>query len=326
MGLEKIVDGNFFSIATTVSGVFLVMAMGALARYLKWFTSEVDRSMAGFTANVLLPSFFFHRIMTDTKLNADLGAWTPGMFGAGLTALGFVVAFIAVWIAGQWFGLHQEAERRTFILCTGIANYGYIPIPLAEAFYPGCIVTLLVHNVGVDVALWSIGLFIISGLGLRKSWRRIVFSPPLISVVAALAIRQFGGQLWIPNPFLHMTEQLGRCSIPMGLVLSGAIIFDFAGQVKFARAWRPLLLAILVRVVLLPIAFLAIAKYSGLSRELQEVLLLQAAMPVATFPIVMTRLYNQSVETAWTVVVGTSLLGIVTIPIWMVLGAAWLEF
>ena len=176
------------------------------------------------------------------------------------------------------------------------------------------------------MALWSIGLYIISGQGLKKTWRRVVFSPPLVSVVIALTIRQLGGQAFIPIPLLNMSEQLGRCSIPIGLVLSGAIIFDYAGRVKFSEAWRPFVLAVAVRIVLLPIVFLAVAKFGNLSRELQEVLLLQAAMPSATFPWVMTRLYNQSVETAWTVVVGTSLMGIVTIPLWMVFGAFWLGF
>ena len=318
--------GNFFGIATTVSGVFLVMAVGAFARYMKWFTSEVDRSLAAFTTNVLLPSFFFHRIMTDTKLSTSLSEWTPSLYGAGLTAFGFGISLSVVWLVGRWFGLNAPSERRSFALCTGIANYGYIAFPLAEAFYPGCVVALLVHNVGVDMALWSIGLYIISGQGLKKTWRRVVFSPPLVSVVIALTIRQLGGQEFIPIPLLNMSEQLGRCSIPIGLVLSGAIIFDYAGRVKFSEAWWPFVLAVAVRIVLLPIVFLAVAKFGNLSRELQEVLLLQAAMPSATFPLVMTRLYNQSVETAWTVVVGTSLMGIVTIPLWMVFGAFWLGF
>lgn len=326
MHIEPDMGSNFLSIATTVSGVFLVMAVGAFARYMKWLTSEADRSLAGFTTNALLPSFFFHRIMTDTKLSASLTAWTPSLYGAALTSFGFAVSLAVVWAFGRWFGLKNSSERRTFSLCTGIANYGYIPFPLAEVFYPGCIVTLLIHNVGVDIALWSFGLFIISGQGIKESWRRIVFSPPLVSVGIALTIRQLGGQTMVPTPVLHMSEQLGRCSIPLGLVLSGAIVYDYAGRVKFSDAWRPLTLAIVVRVVLLPIAFLAIAKYGQLSRDLQEVLLLQAAMPTATFPLVMTRLYNQSVETAWTVIVGTSLLGIVTIPVWMVFGAYWLGF
>lgn len=326
MPIELLTGSNLFSIATTVSGVFLVMSVGSFARYMKWFTSEVDRSLAGFTTNVLLPSFFFHRIMTDPKLSASLADWMPSFYGAILTAFGFGVSLSVVWIAGRRFGLRDSAERQTFALCTGIANYGYIPVPLAEAFYPGCIVTLLVHNVGVDMALWSIGLFIISGQGLKSTWRRVVFSPPLVSVAVALTIRQLGLQTYVPPPLMHMSEQLGRCSIPIGLVLSGAIIYDYAGRVRFSSAWRQWTLAVLVRIILVPIVFLSVAKYGNLSRELQEVLLLQAAMPSATFPLVMTRLYNKSVETAWTVVVGTSLLGILTIPMWMVFGAYWLGF
>lgn len=318
--------GDFLSIATTVSGVFLVMAMGGVARYMKWFTSEVDRSMAGFTANVLMPSLFFHRIMTDNKLSLSFEAWYPSAFGFGLTALGFIASASVVYSLGSWFGIKTESEKRTFSLCSGIANYGYIPFPLAEAFYPACIVTLLVHNVGVDMALWSIGLFTISGVGLKKSWKRVVFSPPLLSVVIGLTIRQLGGETYIPKPILHMSDQLGRCSIPTGLVLSGAIIFDFADRIKIANAWKPLILAVAMRIILLPVLFLLIAKFCVSSRSIQEVLLLQAAMPAATFPIVMTRLYNQSVETAWTVVVGTSIVGIFTIPIWMVVGAVWLGF
>jgi malate permease and related proteins len=316
--------GEFLSIASTVSGVFLVMAMGGFARYKKWFTSEVDRSMAGFTSNVLIPSLFFHRIMTDTKLSTNLEAWVPALFGFGLTALGLVFAALIVRAIGTRFGVINDSQRRTFSLCSGMANYGYIPIPLAEVFYPTCIVTLLVHNVGVDMALWSIGLFIISGTGIRNSWKRMVFSPPLLAVAIALTVRQLGIGHWIPNPILHMSDQLGRCSIPMGLVLSGAIIYDFAGQFKLSTCWKPLVLAVCVRLVALPILFLVVAKYVAPTRSLQEVLLLQAAMPAATFPIVLTRLYNQSVETAWTVVVGTSLIGLVSIPIWMVVGAKWL--
>jgi predicted permease len=316
MQIEPSTGSNFLSIATTVSGVFLVMAVGAFARYMKWFTSEVDRSLAGFTTNVLLPAFFFHRVMTDSKLSTNLSAWMPSLYGAALTAFGFAVSV----------GLSQPSEQRSFALCTGIANYGYIAFPLAEVFYPGCVVALLVHNVGVDMALWSIGLFIISGQGLKASWRRVVFSPPLVSVVVALTIRQLGLQTYIPRPLMHMSDQLGRCSIPIGLVLSGAIIYDYAGRVKFTEAWRTLVLALAVRVVILPMVFLAVAKFGTSSRDLQEVLLLQAAMPSATFPLVMTRLYNQSVETAWVVVVGTSILGLITIPVWMVLGAYWLGF
>lgn len=314
------------SIAATVLGVFLVMAVGALARYLKWLTSDVDRYLAAFLANVLLPSFFFHRILTDKNDIGTLSAWVPAFFGFGLTVLGFAVAAIFAYTIGKWFGLVESSSKRSFSLSAGICNYGYIPIPIAELFFPACLVTLLVHNAGVDLALWSVGLFIISGKGLRGSWRRILFSPPLMSVALALIIRQSGLNLYMPRPVIQMSEQLGRCSIPMGLVLSGAIVFDCVTDLNLKRVWRSFVLGMFVRVLLLPIVFLLIAKYAVAQKELQEVLLLQAAMPAATFPIVMTRLFNQDVETSCTVIVGTSLMGMITIPVWIAIGSSWLGF
>ena len=315
---------QLLSIASTVTGVFLVMAMGGLARHWKWFTSDVDRSLAGFTANVLMPALFFHKIMSDENLSMHVDAWIPVLYGFGCTAGGLLFARFVVQLIGPAFSLRTDSQQRTFSLCAGIDNFGYIPLPLAEAFFPACVVTLMIHNVGVDIALWSVGLFIISGASIRNSWRRIVFSPPLLSVAVAVFVRQAGWEPWVPAPFLQMCDQLGRCSIPMALVLGGAIIYDYAGRFQPSQAWKPLVLAMLVRVVILPIVILLLAKWTTQHVELRQVLLLQASMPAATFPIVMTRLYNQDLETAWTVVVGTSIFGLITIPLWMVIATYYL--
>ncbi|MFM7928516.1 MAG: malate permease, partial [Pirellula sp.] len=61
--------------ASAVLGVFLVIGMGGLARHLRWFSKEVDRSLASFTAYVLMPCLFFHRIIHDPSLSAHSDAW-----------------------------------------------------------------------------------------------------------------------------------------------------------------------------------------------------------------------------------------------------------
>ena len=317
---------SFLSVASAVTGVFLVMSMGGLARHWKWFTSEVDKSLAGFTSNVLMPSLFFSRIMSDSRLSMHWDAWLPALYGFFGTAASLLFARSMVAIAGPWFGVRSDSQKRTFSLCTGINNYGYLPLPLADVFFPACVVPLMIHNVGVDLALWSVGLYIISGAGIKNSWKRIVFSPPLISVGVAVVLRQTGWNAWVPEPFMYMCQQLGRCSVPMALVLGGAIIYDYAGRLQIATAWRPFVFALFLRLFLLPLFLLALARWTTDTDELKQVLLLQASMPAGTFPIVMTRLYNQDVETAWIVVVGTSLVGLLSIPIWMAIATQFLGF
>jgi predicted permease len=315
---------RWFDTASAVVGVFLIMGVGGLARYMRWFSKEVDRSLASFTSYVLMPCLFFHRIIRDPSMSGKLDAWYPAVLGFLCTIVGIATAWSMARSFGHRLGLCSDSQQRTFGLTAGMHNYGYIALPLAEIFYPASVVPLMIHNVGVDLALWSAGLYTISGKGIKDSWKRIAFSPPLIAVVLAILINQFGLGGILPSPILHATDKLGQCSVPMGLVLSGAILYDYFGKSPMAK-WRGILaLAIPVRMILLPCSILAIATWATNSEPLKQVLLVQAAMPAATFPIVMTRLYQQDVQTAWVVVVGTSLLSLLTIPMWMIFGALWL--
>ena len=81
--------------ASAVVGVFLVMAVGGLSRHWKWLSPEVDRSLASLTSYVLMPCLFFHRIITDASLSADLDAWYPAVLGTFAPFLG------SGWLGGQ---------------------------------------------------------------------------------------------------------------------------------------------------------------------------------------------------------------------------------
>lgn len=314
---------DLWPITSRVLGVFLVMLVGALGRRLGWLTSESDRSLARLTANLLLPALFFHRISTSDTFSTIGESWLPPLLGFGFTCLGFGISAVTAWMLGPWIGLKNESSRRAFALCVGICNYGYIPLPLAEFFYPEAVVTLMVHNVGVDLALWSVGIVLISG-HLTKEWKRAVFSPPLIAVAVALFIGQFSLTPYLPAPVLQMSESLGQCAIPLGLVLSGAIIFDYCKQAQWREGWSTVMAAVALRQIIIPGLMVGFAMVTSMDRRLDHVLLLQAAMPAATFPIVLVRLYDQDTSTALRAVLGTSLVGIVTIPAWLIIGKLWL--
>jgi hypothetical protein len=68
------------------------------------------------------------------------------------------------------------------------------------------------------------------------------------------------------------------------------------------------------------VLFLLLARYLPASVELKRVIVLEAAMPAAVFPIVMSRHYGGDPLTALRVVIGTSLVGMVTIPLWIRFG------
>lgn len=314
---------DLLPIFSRVMGVFLVMGVGAFARRRDWLTRDADASLARLTAHVLLPAFFVDRILTGQPFESLAVAWVPPVIGLATTVCGLLLAFFLAQRIGPRFGLHSDASQRAFALSAGICNYGYIPLPLAQYFYPESEVSLILHNIGVDLALWSVGVWIIAG-GKESSTRRALLSPPMIAVVVSIAVKQLGWQSLVPPPVMQMTRALGDCTIPLGLVLSGAIIVDFISQVRWRSGVGTVLAACGYRLLLMPVVMLAVASLLPLSLDVRQVIVLQAAMPAAVFPIVLARLYDKDTTTALRVILSTGLAGIITIPLWLYAGRLWL--
>ncbi len=210
---------------------------------------------------------------------------------------------------------------RTFAFTVGIYNYGFIPIPLMESLYGRePLGVLLVQNMGCELAIWSVGLLVLSGLSPREGWRQVL-NPPICTLVVALGVNLSGFAL--PAVLMRVVDLLGGCAIPFGLLLCGvtlATYFEKPGQLYHGRTTP---VACLLRLAALPVAFLLLAKFAPVSLELKRVLVVQAAMPSGMMPLVLARHYGGQPLIAAQIIVGTTLLGLLVIPLWLSFGLAW---
>ncbi|MDB4759888.1 AEC family transporter [bacterium] len=310
---------DLWPIVASVLGVFLVMLIGAICRRVNWITRESDHSLASVITNVLLPAYLVSRILSGPPFDSGVSAWYPPAFGFAMTGLGFGIAFLFAKRVGPHVGLTTDSQQRAFALCVGICNYGYIPLPLAESFYPDAVVPLILHNVGVELALWSVGVGIISG-GNGKAWHKVLLSPPFLAVLFACCLKPFVDPTQIPTMLSFVFNTLGNCAIPLGLLLSGAIMMDFLSDTSWMKSYKIPVTAILLRQLLMPCLMITTAMLFSVGTSLKEVILLQAAMPAAVFPIVLVRLYDRDTTTSIQVIVSTSMAGFLLIPAWLIFG------
>ncbi|NDB77460.1 MAG: AEC family transporter, partial [Verrucomicrobia bacterium] len=125
--------------------------------------------------------------------------------------------------------------------------------------------------------------------------------------------------------FVKITaHMLGACAIPMGLVLIGAMIADHLAEFHSEQGWRVMATSCLLRLGVIPLLFLLLAKLLPCSVELKRVIMLQAAMPSAVFAILAARHFGGDGPTALRVVIATSAVSFVTIPLWIRAGMKWL--
>lgn len=310
-------------IFSAIMPIFLVMAAGYLCRSVGWLDEEADRSLMKVVVNLLYPAFIFSYILGNDALRQAENLFVPPLIGFACTLAGFGIAMLVA----KRLQIGNQKECRTFAFTTGLPNYGYFPVPIiALLFDRETTGVLLVHNVGVEIAMWSLGVgFILSANDPKPAWKRVL-SPPVISILIAVPLNLLRIEEYAPAFTFQAINLLGVCAIPFGLMLIGATFADLSKDTKLLQRLKIPAYSISIRMLLLPIAFLAIAFYLPLSLELKRVIMVQAAMPCAVFPIVLARHFNGSPDIALRVVLSTTIVSLITIPLWLSFGIELLDF
>jgi predicted permease len=240
---------------------------------------------------------------------------------------GIVLGIGICWLFRRRVGLKTDPEQRTFALVAGLQNYGYVPFPLVLVLFanhPDTPGVLFVHNLGVDIAMWTLGLMTLGHATGPGEWRKLI-NAPLVAIVLSLLLNACGAARWMPRPVGITASMLGACAFPLGIMLTGAMVADQIRQLHPARAAGALIWSAVFRLGVIPALMLGIVRILPCSVEIKRVIVVQAAMPAGVFPIVLSRLYGGDPATAVRIVAGTTILSLITIPLWIQWGMAWLH-
>ncbi len=306
---------QFAIVLLAVLPVFSIIGAGIFMRKVNWLTEEADKSLLRVTINLLAPALIFDSILHNDALRNVSNVLVAPLVGFGTAALGMGLAFLFRNIVTK-----DKRILATFAVCVGIYNYGYIPVPLINSLFDRkTLGVLFVHNLGVETCIWTLGLIVLGASNREKGWRQLI-NAPVIAIFVALGVNFLGPEHFIPDFLLATAKMLGQCSIPMGLILVGATMADHMHEFHSAHGWRIILSGCIVRLGIAPICFMLLAKFLPCSAELKRVIIVQGAMPTATFPIIMAKHYDGDPPTALRILVATSVVGLLTIPLWIRFG------
>lgn len=303
---------TYWTLLSAVLPIFLVITFGAVLRWKKILTLEADHSLMQTGIYVLFPCFMVDSLLGNPALAHLSNLLLAPVVGLGTVVLGYLIGYLVISRTKM-----KPSEKRAFSFSLGMYNYGYLPIPLAILLFDReTLGVLFVHNLGVEVAMWGVGVVILTG-AFNKEGLKKCFNPPILTLITVIFVNALGLAPKVPSFVITTAHILGQCAVPLALLLIGAVMVDFASEFRGKGNGRIITLACFLRLLLLPLIFLTIAKGLPCSKELKQVIILEAAMPSAVFPILMTKHYGSDVPTALRVVLGTSLLSLLTIPLWI---------
>ncbi|MBK1830207.1 AEC family transporter [Verrucomicrobiaceae bacterium R5-34] len=305
-------------VLTAAMPVYLIIVLGAVLRRTKTLTPEMDKGLMTMSVHLFLPC-----LVLDKMLGVELLRNASVVFSsAGIGFSMIVLAMGLAYVVARLLGYERGGGLRTFAASCGVQNYGFIAIPLMVYVFPNndtALAVMFTHNLGVDVALWTVGIMLISGNS-RPSWRSFI-KGPIIAVVVGILMLQTRTDHLIPEVVTRAFSMLGFCAVPVSLLLVGTTMYDLARHVRLD--WKVSTSGVLVRLAMVPLVILCLAKFLPLAPELKQVMIIQAAMPAGVFPIVISRHYGGRADIAIQVVVVTTVVSLISMPLIIALGMKW---
>lgn len=256
---------------------------------------------------VLLPALFFHGLATARLDDLPLAPMAGALAGGVLVTAALTLAVRP--LAGT------DGAGFTSVFQGSVRFNNYVGITLAAGLLgvEGIALAAVCNAVLVPlVNLLSVAVLARHGpvpLGLRGTLRGLATNPLILACLAGIAARLGGVPL--PGPVAATLATLGAAALPLGLLCVGAGL-RFGG----AGAWlRPIALASVLKLAVLPAVTLALALALGLSGPALLVVTAFQALPTATSAYVLARQMGGDAPLMAAIIAAQTLAALATLPL-----------
>jgi len=208
---------------------------------------------------------------------------------------------------------NKSDEAVIIKLSLSFSNCAFLGIPVAASLFGGeGVVFASIYNLFFNILLWTYAVKIIHGdVKLRKGAIRLFLNPGILSVIIGLGLILSG--LTLPSVIEKPVGMIGSLTTPLAMIIIGALFAQKPMKSVF-RTGKIYLIS-LARLILIPVSLIFIFSAAGFSGTHIEVIVILAAMPVATTIAILAEQYDKAPVFASGVVMHSTLASLFTIPL-----------
>ncbi len=141
-----------------IAGMFVVIMAGWLARRRGYVKDEVTAALSRLVVDVAFPALVFTQMIRTVDTAVLRESWLLPLIPFGIVVVAYAVGLALAPLFGG------REQRSTVLFLIASPNWVFLPLPIAEALYGAAGVrVVLLCNVGAQLALWSIGVWILHG-------------------------------------------------------------------------------------------------------------------------------------------------------------------
>ncbi len=297
------------ALVNIVLSLVILISLGYLAKVFGLLKSQDAATLNKVIIYLTLPALIFEKVVASDVSFA--------YFKIPLIALVLMSACMGLaYFFGKLLSLKPETLG-AFLLAASVGNTGYLGYPLSLALFKEAhfAKALFYDLFGTVLFVFTVGLYIAEIYGKEKQkvnkFKEIVTFPPLLALLAGLSLRNVS----LPDFYLRCLEYLGPATIPL-IMFSIGLTLNL-GEVKKYKT--TLLLVSLIKLVFSPLLALVLGRLILTDITSLKILVLEASMPTVLLSLVIGLKYKLDTNFLSTVILVTTLLSMLTIPMWQLM-------
>ncbi len=300
---------NFLTVGHQVLVLFILMAIGAIANRRRLVDSQAINGMTNLVLYFVTPCVIIGSFQREA--NADL---FKGLLLTG--GLAFLVHVIFIAITNILIHDDDKAKEKVFKFAAVFSNCGFMSLPIQQAvlgdigvFYGSVYVAVF------NVVLWTYGLAMMSGDAKEIKATKLIFNPGIVGIFFGIIVFVF--QIDLPSIISSPVNYMASLNTPLPMVIIGY----YLGDLKFEHLKSNIkqYLAILLRLVVLPLVAIAVFKLTGVDTTIATVCTIASCAPVAAVTAMFANRFNRDARLAAQIVSVSTLFSLVTIPLMVAL-------
>lgn len=300
---------DFSEVIIQLLVMMFIIVTGMAAKRFRILDDHGDRVISSLIVNITTPALIISAMTLE--LDPQIAKNILIITVLTLFVLGFAWFFSKFAARGEHL---TEDEARVYRFATIFGNASFLGFPLCYALFGRLgLLYASIYSAVQDIFFWSAGVSIMSDGKKEKGFSNML-NPNLVAIAIGIII--LFTNIKLPVFLDSALSSIGSATMPLALMMvgSGFSSFDFSfGGIK------SILKVVLSKLLIMPIIVGLLLFKLPIDDLVKYVLLLEFAMPTAASSVVMARNFDRDFTLASKLVMATTLISMITIPLLILL-------
>lgn len=297
---------SFKNLAELQGMLLLMLLIGLIARKTGTITDAGKKSITNLIINIILPCNIIYSFMIEFSYSIFISCGV-------VLLISILIQVMCTAISRFCYNKVGDGKKEVLQYATVCSNAGFMGNPIAESVF-GSIGLLYasIYLIPLRIVMWSAGVSYFTHTTDKKSLIKKVATHPCI-VAVYIGLFLMITQIQPPGFVTRTISTIGSCTTAISMFIIGSILAEVNVKTMISKIT---LIYSGLRLILIPMIVYAGCMLFNVNSLLMGVSVVLAGMPAGTTTAILASKYGGDEKFATKCVVLSTVLSLITIPVW----------